>query len=224
MPLLTNHFIHNHSMNFNEFLITAIPLVVVVFSVVLHEIGHGYAALKLGDTTAQGLGRLTLNPIPHIDPIYTVILPLVLHFSGSPVVFGAAKPVPINPYRFDSVSPRKGMMLVAAAGPAVNFALAAFAMAILHLLGWQNSDMVITFLLQMVFINSILGLFNLLPIPPLDGSKVLAGFLPKAMADQFMRIERFGFIILFAVLLTGIHRPFIDVGIKIIFQLLPMKG
>ena len=211
-------------MNLNELLMTAIPFVVVVFSVVLHEIGHGYAALKLGDTTAQRLGRLTLNPIPHIDPIYTVILPLVLHFSGSPVVFGAAKPVPVNPQQFDVASPRKGMMLVAAAGPAVNFALAAFAIVFLNVMDQQNSPMVQLFLLQMVLINAVLGLFNLLPIPPLDGSKILAGLLPKELAYQFMRLERFGFIILFAVLLTGLHRPVIKVGLNFVFQWLPKNG
>ena len=207
--------------SFSSILVTIVPFVVVILSVVLHEIGHGYMALRLGDTTAQRLGRLTLNPIPHIDPFYTILLPLILHFSGSPVVFGSAKPVPVNPGQFDNVSPRKGMMLVAAAGPAVNFALVGISLVILHIMNNQSLHLGNFFLVEMVMINAVLGLFNLFPVPPLDGSKIIAGLLPKDLAFRFMRIERFGFFILALVLLTGIHRPFLEGGMDFIFNLLP---
>jgi Zn-dependent protease len=213
-PLLTKLQVQNAPMN------AFISFFVLVFSVVLHEIGHGYAALRLGDRTAQRLGRLTLNPISHIDPFLTIILPAVLFFSGAPML-GGAKPVPVNPSNFFGVSPRRGMLIVAAAGPAVNFLLVAIALAGLHLIPNHNLNLFNTFLLYVVLINAILGMFNCLPIPPLDGSKILAGLLPREQAYQFMRIERFGFFILLFVIFTGIHHPILNMGFVWIANLLP---
>lgn len=198
-----------------------ITFIILIFSVVLHELGHGYAALKLGDPTASRMGRLTLNPIPHIDLFYTIILPFLLAFSGSPVILGGAKPVPVQPHLFTHVSPRKGMMIVAAAGPAVNFVLAVFGIALLHLMPRSLSPICFTAAYLLTIINSMLGMFNLLPIPPLDGSKVLAGILPREIAHSYMSIERYGLFILLGVMFTGIHIPLLSAGFGFIHFFIP---
>jgi Zn-dependent protease len=195
-------------------------LVVLVFSVVLHELGHGYAALKLGDPTADRMGRLTLNPLPHIDLFTTIILPLMLYLSGGPIL-GGAKPVPVQPHLFIHASQRRGMMLVAAAGPLVNFILAGLGLTCLHYLPESLSPTIFYTAFITTLLNTILGIFNLLPFPPLDGSKVLAGLLPRKTAESYMQIERFGLFLLLGVLLTGIYKPFIHLGYGIVTALLP---
>lgn len=163
-----------------------ILLTLAIFSVVLHELGHGYAALALGDSTAKQQNRLSLNPIHHIDPIYTILMPIaLLMLFGTPL--GAAKPVPVNPNYFKFTSARRGMMLVAAAGPLVNFTLCLLALFLIFL-GQENHHLLTKYLLfQFFIVNAILMSLNLIPIPPLDGSKILFGLLPRHLALKLMR-------------------------------------
>ena len=175
-----------------------IRLVALVFSIVFHEVAHGYAAYRLGDPTARDANRLTLNPLAHIDPMGSIVLPLILVFTKSPVLFGWAKPVPFNPGYFRNV--KKGVMIVGAAGPAANLALAAVAAAAFRLFG--PSGVIGFFLVQVCIINVILAVFNLIPIPPLDGSRIVIGFLPSDLARSYLRLERFGVFIIFGLLLA----------------------
>lgn len=178
-----------------EFL--ALSIIILLFSVIVHEVMHGVVALKFGDRTAQNLGRLTLNPIPHIDLFGTILLPLLLIISGSPLLFGWAKPVPVNPLNFSNL--RKGELMVSLAGIFANFGLAAAAAILFHILNSlpQNFPAIAGALLRFtVLINLVLGIFNLFPIPPLDGSKVLLALLPYNLAKEFQKLEQYGFIIL----------------------------
>lgn len=168
-----------------------IAVIVLVFSAILHEVMHGFVADKLGDPTARLMGRLTLNPIPHIDPVSSIIIPLMLIFSGSPIIFGAAKPVPVNPLNFRDG--RKDMALVALAGPLTNLTLAAVAAIILH-----NLPFNLSVLNYVILINLTLGFLNLIPIPPLDGSRIFSLVLPDDLARVYYSIEPYGmFILLF---------------------------
>lgn len=174
-----------------------IGLGVLIFSAILHEIMHGVAAEKLGDPTARLAGRITLNPIPHIDPIMTILLPAILLLSGSPIIFGAAKPVPVNPVMLKEG--RKDLALVALAGPATNLFLALIGALLLKLFGEVN--IILTIVLQFVIIyNVVLGLLNLIPIPPLDGSKFFTIVLPEEMSIKYQSIAPFGFFILLSLL------------------------
>lgn len=178
-----------------EFL--AFSIVILLFSVIVHEVMHGLVALKFGDTTAQRAGRLTLNPIPHIDLFGTILLPALLIFTGSPILFGWAKPVPVNPLNFSNL--RKGDLLVSAAGILANFSLAIVAALIYHILNAlpQQFPAILGSLLRFtVVINLILGVFNLFPIPPLDGSKILLSQLPIHLAGEYQKLERYGILIL----------------------------
>lgn len=180
----------------------AISIIILLFSVILHEVMHGFVALKFGDTTAQRMGRLTLNPIPHIDLFGTILLPVLLIFTGSPILFGWAKPVPINPLNFRSI--RKGELFVSAAGILANFALAAAAAAIYHVLNAlpQQFPFIIGAILQFTIkINLVLGVFNLFPIPPLDGSKILLSQLPLHLAKEYEKLDRYGFLLLLIFML-----------------------
>ncbi len=183
-------------MIFMDILIT---FVILIFSAIVHEVSHGLMAEKLGDDTAREEGRITLNPIPHIDPFGSILLPLVLLSFGSPIIFGAAKPVPVN---FNNLrDPKRGMALVSLAGPLSNFALAIlFVMPIK--LGLTN---VISYpiLLKAILINLVLGTFNLVPIPPLDGSKILASLAPDAWLAKILSLERYGFILVLVFLYLG---------------------
>ncbi len=183
-------------------LFAVLNIVILLFSIIIHEISHGYAALKLGDPTAKMNNRLTFNPIPHIDIVGTLVLPVMLIMIKAPFLFGWAKPVPVNPMNFRE--PKRDMMLTSIAGPLSNLGL-----AILFALLYRVS---VLFTGRTVFtqgfeygaaINVLLFCFNLLPIPPLDGSKVLLFFLPDAVADVFAKIERFGFIIIFGLFFIG---------------------
>ena len=177
----------------------------VMFAIILHEVMHGVVAKALGDDTAARAGRLTLNPIAHVDPFGTIILPAILLFAGAPV-FGYAKPVPVD-YR-NLHNPRTGMMMVAAAGPLTNLTLAAISIVLLllirpHLDGpWAPSLWVPIFeMLQIsLSVNVGLGIFNLIPILPLDGGRVLVGFLPYSAARAMARFEGVGFLLLFGLL------------------------
>ena len=180
-----------------------IALVILVFSAVFHEVAHGWVADRLGDPTARLLGRLTLNPIPHIDPLMSVLLPLVLILSGSPIIFGAAKPVPVDP--FNLRDGRRDMALVSLAGPITNFLIAAIAAFLLKFVIISlGSPFLSEFVFRVVQLNLLLGIFNLIPIPPLDGSKVFALFLPEDMAKSYLSISAFGMFIIFFLLIFPI--------------------
>ncbi len=180
-----------------EFLI---PLAILVFSAMLHEVMHGVVADRLGDPTPRLIGRLTLNPIPHLDPIMSVLLPALLVFSGSPIIFGAAKPVPVNPLHFRD--PKKDMALTALAGPLTNVFLALLSAQIIKFL--PLDPLIYSFLYLVVLYNLMLAIINLIPIPPLDGSKVLAAILPDDLARSYLSIQQFGIFILFFLLLFPI--------------------
>ena len=180
-----------------------ILLIILVFSAIFHEVAHGVVAERLGDPTARLRGRLTLNPIPHIDPIMSILLPLMLIISGSPVIFGAAKPVPVDP--FNLRDGRRDMSLVALAGPLTNVLIALLGAAVLHLMPLIYFNELIYFLiLQIVRLNLLLAIFNLIPIPPLDGSKVFSLFLSDRQAASYLSIGSVGIFILFALLLIPI--------------------
>lgn len=180
-----------------------ITIVVLVYSVILHELSHGLVAGWLGDHTARHEGRMTLNPIPHIDPLMTIALPLLLYLTqlGVPadhrVIFGGAKGVPVDPRNFKD--PKIDMALVSFAGPLTNFLLASVA-ALLIKTPLAQSDLGYSILASVVVINIVLTVFNLVPIPPMDGSKVLAAFMPTELAYKFLSIERFGYILIFLFL------------------------
>ncbi|OGH12529.1 MAG: hypothetical protein A2776_00205 [Candidatus Levybacteria bacterium RIFCSPHIGHO2_01_FULL_40_10] len=177
-----------------------IPLAVLLFSAILHEVMHGFVADKLGDPTARLMGRLTLNPIPHLDPLMSILLPALLFFSGSPILFGAAKPVPVNPLHFKD--PKKDMALVALAGPFTNLVLAVAAAQLIKIL--PADPLLNSILYSVVLYNLMLAIINLIPVPPLDGSKILASLLPAQMARSYLAIEQYGIFILFALLFIPI--------------------
>lgn len=176
-------------------------LVILVFSAILHEVAHGYVADRLGDPTARLSGRLTLDPRKHIDPYMSVILPLLLILSGSPVIFGGAKPVPIDPFNLKEGP--KDVALVSLAGPLTNVILAIIA-AILLKTPLSSMPFVGTILYLIVTYNLLLGIFNLLPIPPLDGSKIFAMLLPPRQAAAYLAIGQFGMFILLFLLIFPI--------------------
>lgn len=182
-----------------ELLSIAIPLGIVLLALTIHEAAHAWTADKLGDPTARLLGRVSLNPIVHIDPIGTVLLPLLAAFSGLPII-GWARPVPVNISRLRQ--PRRDFVVVAAAGPISNLLQAVIAALIVHV---TMPDGVLPDVLRMaVTINVFLALFNLIPVPPLDGGNVLAGLLPRSAANVFVRMQPFGFLILYALMFTGV--------------------
>jgi Zn-dependent protease len=174
----------------------------LVFAITFHEAAHGFVAHRLGDNTAFERGRVSFNPLKHIDPFGTVVLPAILLMSHSPFLFGYAKPVPVN---FGALRhPRIDMVWVALAGPATNIALALVAAAAFHVVGYlppNAAQWVADNLRNAVVINVILAIFNMLPIPPLDGGRVAVGLLPKALAAPLARLEPFGMLILVGILI-----------------------
>lgn len=195
-------------------LLAAVPTIIAI---TFHEAAHGYAANALGDDTAKRMGRLSLNPLRHVDRVGTILLPGILIVSQLLTIgrivflFGWAKPVPVSAWRFDN--PRRGMMLVAIAGPLMNFGLAFLAALLLHVTdlftgpaGAYGEEVLDLFLV----VNLVLGLFNLLPIPPLDGGRVVVGLLPERLAFQYAKLERAGLVlvIVFVVVLPRVLREF----------------
>jgi Zn-dependent protease len=213
----------------------ALWAVPVLAAVILHEVAHGAVALRLGDDTALRMGRLTLNPLPHIDPIGTVLLPALLLFVGAPV-FGYARPVPVNYTKLRD--PRRGMVLVALAGPLTNVGLAVvsalvFRWLVAYLAGLDGSPesvatrigatvMVPLALMAQhgVVMNVVLAVFNLLPIPPLDGGRVLTGLLPLAQARILAAVEPFGFMILVLLLTTHTLGAILEAPVRFLLGVL----
>jgi Zn-dependent protease len=190
----------------NDTLLTALALIpALIIAIVFHEVAHGWTALMLGDPTAKERNRLSLNPIRHVDPFGTLILPGLLALTGAPV-FGWAKPVPVTKERLDN--PRWGMMAVAAAGPGTNLVLATLGAIALGLVtrslegGAGVPEFAVSALYVFILLNVFLALFNLLPIPPFDGSHIVEGLLPERAARTYERLRRFGFPLLFLLLLV----------------------
>ena len=183
-----------------------ISVVVLLFSIIVHEVAHGFVAYKRGDSTAKLLGRLTLNPIYHIDIFGSIILPAILMLTGAPV-FGWAKPVPVNMYNLKN--PKQDMIFVSLAGVTANFLLAVAAGAIMFIIRAFFADVSIMasiylILQYVIVINIVLMIFNLIPIPPLDGSRVVLFLLPRDLAQKYAKIERYGFWIILILLMTNI--------------------
>jgi len=185
-----------------------ISLIVLLFSLTVHEMAHAWTADRLGDPTARQLGRVSLNPMVHADPIGTILFPLIAMVSGAPLI-GWAKPVPVN-LRYLR-HPRRDYVIVAAAGPASNLVMALAASVLLvilpvspHTLGEPNVSVPIAAILsQLMRLNVLLAVFNMIPIPPLDGGNVLAGLLPPSVAGVFNQLRPYGFLLLYALILTG---------------------
>lgn len=195
-----------------------ISIIILVFSAILHEVAHGFVADKLGDPTARVAGRLTLNPIPHIDPVMSIAVPLLLILSHSPIIFGAARPVPVNPLMLREG--RKDVALVALAGPLTNLCLALIGALLIKLLGGFVPQAVPT-LTIVVFYNLALGFLNLIPIPPLDGSKFFSIILPERTAQQYFALAPFGIFLLFLLLLAT---PLGDILNSLIYNSLHILG
>jgi Zn-dependent protease len=210
-------------------LIYALP---VIFAITVHEAAHGYVARHFGDNTAEVMGRVTLNPMKHIDPIGTILMPLMLYFATSGAfLFGYAKPVPVNFGRLRH--PKRDMVWVALAGPASNFAQAIlWALVLVALVAAGVSE---SFFIKMaqggILVNLVMWAFNLFPLPPLDGGRVLAGLLPNGQAQMFLaRIEPYGFFIVMGLVIAGVVstywlRPLMDVGYFVINLIItPLKA
>ena len=182
-------------------LIYALP---VLLAITVHEAAHGYAARHFGDNTAYVMGRVTLNPLKHIDPIGTILMPLLLIFAGSPFLFGYAKPVPVQFGRLNN--PKRDMIWVALAGPASNLVMAFIWGVLFYVL--KAADVSEPFFIKMmqggILVNAVMFAFNLFPLPPLDGGRILVGLLPYKQAELVSRIEPWGFFIVMGLVITGV--------------------
>lgn len=211
-----------------QVVISALPILIAI---VMHEVAHGFVAYKLGDPTAKVMGRLTLNPIPHVDPFGTILMPLLLYvFTNGQFVFGYAKPVPINPFNFKN--PKRDMAISAVGGPATNILLAIASAVLLKYLilpaaqfasdgaGGMLLDPLVMMFKVSVVVNVVLAVFNMIPIPPLDGGRVLMGFLPFRQSAFLEKIEPYGFIIVLVLVATGIASYIIWPVIAVILGLI----
>jgi Zn-dependent protease len=192
----------------------------VIFAITVHEAAHGYAAKHFGDMTAYNAGRITLNPIKHIDLFGTILLPAITILLGG-ILFGWAKPVPVDFGRLRN--PKKDMLWVAAAGPASNFVMAIFWALVIKFSAGAPETIAYPLVLMAkagVGINIVLMVLNLLPLPPLDGGRIAVSLLPMHLARPFAQIERFGFIILIALLFTGVLNKILEPFINIVYSLI----
>lgn len=206
-----------------------ISIFVILFAITVHEASHGWAALKMGDPTAYHMGRITLNPIPHIDPIGTILLPAMLIIMGAPP-FGWAKPVPVNPLNLKD--PRRDNLIISIAGPASNIAVAIVAFIILKIILNLNPSLfyeggfarllspIIQVLYLTILINVILAFFNLIPIPPLDGSGVVMGLISEEAAQKYEQIRPYGFFILILLMMTGLIGRMLGIVQGIVYRLI----
>ncbi|NOU40150.1 MAG: site-2 protease family protein [Methylotenera sp.] len=200
-----------------KIVIYALP---VIFAITVHEAAHGYAAKYFGDMTAHNAGRITLNPIKHIDPFGTILLPALTIMLGG-ILFGWAKPVPVDFARLRN--PKKDMLWVAAAGPASNFVMAVFWALVLKYSVLMPEAFVLPLTLMAkagVMINIVLMVLNLLPLPPLDGGRIAVSLLPHHLAQPFAQLERYGFIILIVLLFTGVLSKILMPLISIVYSLI----
>lgn len=188
--------------------------VLLLYSVIFHEVAHGWVAYKMGDETAKWLGRLTLNPIKHMDPLGSLMLLVV--------GFGWAKPVPINLENIPAPQRRKGLILVSAAGVTANIIIAFCALLVWRLMSPAPDSMMYNVLYLLAKINILLAAFNLIPIPPLDGSKILMGFTPESFNRVLYQVEPFGFFIVLGLLLTGAINPVINIFQSAIVSLISL--
>ena len=215
-------------MDASRYITLVLSIIPFLLAITVHEVAHGYAAYRKGDFTAKMLGRISMNPIRHLDPFGSVVFPLLLAFSGTGVIFGWAKPVPINSFNFRN--PRKDMVLVSFAGPLSNFLLAAALAFVFRILLWFPGQEILwsskigqplaIMMVMGIKISIYLGVFNLLPIHPLDGSHILEGLLPPQQARAYSRLEKYGFIflviLLFTGLLTAVTYPLYTVILRVI--------
>ncbi|MGO9614055.1 MAG: site-2 protease family protein [Dissulfurispiraceae bacterium] len=221
----------DYAFTMRQILISVIPILIAI---ILHEVAHGFVAYKLGDPTAKVMGRLTLNPISHIDPIGTILMPLLLYvFTNGQFVFGYAKPVPINPYNFRN--PKRDMAIASIGGPATNIALAVVSTLLLKYVLIPLSiiappaavakifEPLAMMLKASIVINVILATFNMIPIPPLDGGRVLMGLLPTKQASALGRLEPFGLLIVILFVATGMANYVIWPVILLILSLIGMR-
>ena len=213
-----------------QIIVSAVPILIAI---ILHEVSHGFVANKLGDPTAKMMGRLTLNPAAHIDLFGTILMPLFLLVStGGQFVFGYAKPVPINPHNFRN--PKRDMAISAAGGPLMNLLIALVSVIILKYLiipaaDGASEEVIVKIIKPMgmmlnasIQINIVLAAFNLIPIPPLDGGRVLMGFLPDSQAHLLGKVEPFGMIIVLVLVVTGMASVVITPLIKLLLGLIGM--
>lgn len=193
-------------------------LPIFLMTVVIHEVSHGWVANRLGDPTAKARGRLSLNPLRHVDPIGTVLLPFILMMTHAPIIFGWAKPVPIDVSQLHS--PKRDLIWVGLAGPAANLALAAVLAAVMR--GWHLSweTPIGGIVGAAIIMNVVLGIFNLVPVPPLDGSRVLVGLLPSPAARWVAALEPFGFLIVIALLLMGVIQRLVGPAVAFALRVL----
>lgn len=187
--------------------VLALVVPILILSMVLHELAHAYVANRLGDPTARMLGRLTPNPLVHIDPMGSIMFAATWILSGGTFLFGWAKPIPVQPRFFNH--PQRGFAIVAIAGPLANIVIA-YVIALVYVWVFSYPTGLLGEVLATAFVmNVLLAVFNMLPIPPLDGSRVLAAFMPREMAEAWGRLDQYGFMILFGLLLF--FRPLFDI-------------